>query len=95
MKTKTNAPTIKNSPRAKGPQSSKTTPIKKNGKTALSAPPDTHAPQDRAQQSASLNTQEIAGRAYLRFQNRAAADGDHLTDWFQAEAELAAESVKA
>jgi len=95
MKTKTNAPTIKISPRGNGPQSSKFTPIKKNGKTALSSTPDTHAPEDGARQSASLSTQEIAGRAYLRFQNRAAADGDHLADWLQAEAELASESVKA
>ncbi len=91
MKHKKDTPLAKVSPRGIGSLSPKGSQIKRAVKTDNSAPPDTHAPQDHTQQSVSLSAEEIAARAYLRYQNRAAADGDHLEDWLHAEAELAAE----
>jgi hypothetical protein len=91
MKHNKDTPLAKVSPRGNGSQSPKGSQIKRAGKTENSTPPDTHAAQDHTQQSMSLSAEEIAARAYIRYQNRAAADGDHLEDWLRAEAELAAE----
>ena len=91
MKPKKDTLLVKVSPRGNGSQSPQGSRIKQAGKTHNSSPPDTHAPQDHTQQSVSLSAEEIAARAYLRYQNRAAADGNHLEDWLRAEAELTAE----
>lgn len=38
---------------------------------------------------------EVAYRAYLNYQNHGAADGNDLTDWLRAEAELVAEHISS
>jgi hypothetical protein len=95
MANKNHTPTARVSPRGNGRQSPKGSQIKMNGNAGKASPPDTGAPLDRTKPPANLTHKEIAARAYLRYQNRPPADEDHLEDWFQAEAELAAERHQA
>lgn len=41
------------------------------------------------------SAEDVARRAYLYFQNHGIANGRHLQDWLQAEAELTAEGRRA